>query len=100
MGKSSEAMRPGRWSVSALCLALLLAGCSRAPQAPSSSWPQVTLNPQDRLLILAPHPDDEVLCCGGLIQKAVAMGLPVRTVFFTYGDNNQWSFLVYRKHPI
>ena len=28
------------------------------------------------------------------------MGLPVRVVFFTYGDNNQWSFVVYRKHPV
>jgi len=55
---------------------------------------------QDRVLILAPHPDDEVLGCGGIIQKAVAMQVPVRIVFLTYGDNNQWSFLLYRKHLV
>lgn len=25
---------------------------------------------------------------------------PVRIVFLTYGDNNEWSFLLYRKHPV
>jgi LmbE family N-acetylglucosaminyl deacetylase len=55
--------------------------------------------PQDRILILAPHPDDESLACGGIIQQAVAMEIPVHVVFLTYGDNNQWSFAVYRKRP-
>jgi len=41
-----------------------------------------------------------VVGCGGIIQKAVAMGLPLRVVFLTYGDNNEWSFFVYRKHPV
>lgn len=58
------------------------------------------ITPEDRILILAPHPDDEVLGCAGIIQKAVAMQVPVRIVFLTYGDNNQWSFLLYRKHPV
>jgi LmbE family N-acetylglucosaminyl deacetylase len=61
---------------------------------------EVMITPQDRVLILAPHPDDEVLGCAGIIQKAVAMQVPVRIVFLTYGDNNQWSFLLYRKHPV
>ena len=69
-------------------------------QPPLTAWPPVTLTPQDRFLVLAPHPDDEVLCCGGLIQDAVAMGLPLRIVVLTYGDNNQWAFTVYRKHPV
>jgi len=63
-------------------------------------WQNVTLTPQDRILILAPHPDDEVLGCGGIIQKAVKLNLPVRIVFLTYGDNNQWSFMIYRKRPV
>ena len=89
-------------------LILLLAGLavvwfsgrSIRQQPPVTAWPSVTLTPQDRLLVLAPHPDDEVLCCGGLIQDAVARGLPLRVVVFTYGDNNQWAFTVYRKHPV
>ncbi len=61
---------------------------------------KVVLNPADRILVLAPHPDDEVLGAGGVIQQAVAMNLPVKIVFLTYGDSNQWSFLLYRKHPV
>ena len=49
-----------------------------------------TLSPQDRVLIFAPHPDDEALGCGGLIQHAVAVGAQVRVVFQTDGDNNPW----------
>jgi LmbE family N-acetylglucosaminyl deacetylase len=56
-----------------------------------------TLNPDDRILVFAPHPDDETLGCGGVIQQAVAMKLPVRIVWLTYGDNNEWSFMLYRK---
>ena len=78
----------------------LVAGCRRHVAPPTPQWTDIGLAPQDRLLILAPHPDDEVLCCGGIIQQAVARGVPVRVVFFTYGDNNQWSFLLYRKHPV
>ncbi len=41
-------------------------------------------------MILAPHPDDEALAAGGLIQHAVAKGAAVRVVFATDGDNNPW----------
>jgi len=60
----------------------------------------LALSPSDRILILAPHPDDEVVGCGGIIQQSVAMKLPIQIVYFTYGDNNEWSFLVYRKHAV
>jgi LmbE family N-acetylglucosaminyl deacetylase len=36
-------------------------------------------------MILAPHPDDESLGCGGLIAAACAMGLPPVVVFLTDG---------------
>jgi LmbE family N-acetylglucosaminyl deacetylase len=48
------------------------------------------LTSQDRLLILAPHPDDESLATGGLIQRAVKVGAKVRVLFATDGDNNPW----------
>ena len=62
--------------------------------------PELTLEAGDRILVLAPHPDDEILACGGVIQQAVSRRLPVRVVFLTHGDNNEWSFMLYRKHPV
>jgi LmbE family N-acetylglucosaminyl deacetylase len=38
------------------------------------------------VLIFAPHPDDETLGAGGLIQKAVVQGARVKVVFLTCGD--------------
>ena len=61
---------------------------------------ELTLQPTDRLLILAPHPDDEVLCCGGLIQQALQNHLPVKIVVLTYGDNNAWAFTRYHHFPV
>jgi LmbE family N-acetylglucosaminyl deacetylase len=45
---------------------------------------------KDRLFILAPHPDDESLATGGLIQRALKAGAKVRLLFATDGDNNPW----------
>ena len=50
----------------------------------------IKLTSKDRLLILAPHPDDESLATGGLIQRAVKAGAKVRVLFATDGDNNPW----------
>lgn len=43
-----------------------------------------------RLMVLAPHPDDESLAAGGLIQRALAYRVPVSVVFATDGENNPW----------
>jgi len=67
---------------------------------PANAYPPVTLSASDRILVLAPHPDDEVLGCAGIIQQAQRLHLPVRIIFLTYGDNNEWSFLLFRKHPV
>src|SRR5260370_20574447 len=48
------------------------------------------LHASDRLLYFAPHPDDETLAGGGLIQKASAMGARLCVVFLTNGDRNPW----------
>ncbi len=39
-----------------------------------------------RLMVFAPHPDDEILGAGGLIQRVLAAGGNVRVVFVTNGD--------------
>lgn len=36
--------------------------------------------------MIAPHPDDEVLAAGGLINKAVKENIPVYVVVMTCGD--------------
>ena len=87
-----------RWSVG--CVVALWLFLPGLIEAAGQQWPEATLTSQDRILILAPHPDDEVLGCGGILQQAIAKGVPVRVVLLTYGDSNQWSFLVYRKHPV
>lgn len=38
------------------------------------------------LLIVAPHPDDEVLAAGGLIQRAVSQGFEIHILYLTVGD--------------
>src|SRR6516162_11112416 len=45
----------------------------------------------DRVLFVAPHPDDESLGGGGLLQRAFAAQIPVRVLFATNGDNNPWA---------
>jgi LmbE family N-acetylglucosaminyl deacetylase len=44
----------------------------------------------DRVLVFAPHPDDESIACGGLLQVAQGAGAAVRVVVLTDGDNNPW----------
>lgn len=44
----------------------------------------------DRLLVWAPHPDDETLACGGLIQRTLAAGGMLRIVFASDGDADPW----------
>jgi LmbE family N-acetylglucosaminyl deacetylase len=68
------------------------------PVSVSSLPVEPKLNKDDRILVFAPHPDDETIACGGVIQQARAMGLPVRIVWLTNGDNNELSFILYRKH--
>jgi len=79
---------------------LLFVFYRRRPAGTPFLFQTIEIVPGDRVLILAPHPDDEVLGCGGIIQEAKNKGVPFKIVFLTYGDNNQWSFLVYRKHPV
>jgi LmbE family N-acetylglucosaminyl deacetylase len=51
----------------------------------------------DRILILAPHPDDEVMAAGGVIQKALKVRARVKVLFLTNGDHNEPAFIVYEK---
>jgi len=61
------------------------------------SWPGLSFHPKDRVLILAPHPDDEAIGAVGVIQKALKAGAKVKVVLFTNGDNNELAFIIYEK---
>lgn len=52
--------------------------------------PLESLLERGRLLVIAPHPDDESLAMGGLLQAARAAGATLRVLFLTRGDNNPW----------
>ncbi len=43
-----------------------------------------------RVLLFAPHPDDESLAAGGLLHRAAGRSRAVRVVFATDGENNPW----------
>ena len=39
-----------------------------------------------RAVVIAPHPDDEVLSCGGLLQGLATLGRPVQLISVTDGS--------------
>jgi len=49
------------------------------------------------LLVVAPHPDDEVLCCEGVIQLVTSVGGKVAVVWITSGDASEMDLLVIEK---
>lgn len=65
--------------------------------AQSVNASELAFTAADRILVLAPHPDDETIGTAGVIQKATSLGLPVRVVFLTNGDANEWSFVLYSR---
>ena len=44
------------------------------------------VSPNTHLLVFSPHPDDETLGAGGLIQRVLGAGGAVKVVFMTSGD--------------
>src|SRR5260370_29671839 len=48
------------------------------------------LDPESRLLLVAPHPDDESVACAVALQRAVRAGAAIRVIYITDGDNNPW----------
>ncbi|MBA2435463.1 MAG: PIG-L family deacetylase [Chthoniobacterales bacterium] len=48
------------------------------------------LTSRSRVMLFAPHPDDESLATGVFLQRAVAAGAAVRVVYATDGERNGW----------
>jgi N-acetyl-1-D-myo-inositol-2-amino-2-deoxy-alpha-D-glucopyranoside deacetylase len=61
---------------------------SAQPAASSAVLPK--FSPQTRLLVVAPHPDDETIATGMLVQQVRAAGGEVCILLLTSGDNNPW----------
>jgi len=82
----------------AVCVVLLAAVCLRSGIAHAqqlNALPDFTA--EDRVIIFAPHPDDEVLGAGGVIQQALKAGAEVTVVYLTCGDHNEFAFIAYEK---
>ncbi len=76
-----------------LALFLLLAGFSlvyNRSRAVSplvlNDIPALPLQNAKRVLVIAPHPDDETIGAGGVIQAAISQGSEVKVVIVTNGD--------------
>jgi LmbE family N-acetylglucosaminyl deacetylase len=75
-----------------LVLLLLVAGTSTCERRlatsdrPADAYPVLSLEGYHRLLVVAPHCDDETLAAAGLIQAARRRGMEVRVVIATAGD--------------
>ncbi len=48
------------------------------------------LTSRSRVMLFAPHPDDESLASGVYLQRALAAGAAVRVVYATNGEKNCW----------
>ena len=76
-------------------VAIALATMERLPLRPLSAL----LEPGP-LLVLAPHPDDESLGCGGLIAAAVQAGQPPFVLFTTDGAGSHPGSRAYPPHRL
>ena len=80
--------------IGVLLLVFFLAAFS-APACADPLKELATFQKDDRVLILAPHPDDETIGCAGVIMRAREAGAKVKVVYLTSGDNNIFSILFY-----
>ena len=69
-----------------------------APTATAESNSALALGADTRLLIIAPHPDDEVLGAGGLIQQIRSADGIVHVVYLTDGEGYPRGVKAERRH--
>jgi LmbE family N-acetylglucosaminyl deacetylase len=75
-----------------IALALL---ATALPAAPSGGLPPIDATTS--VLVVSPHPDDETLCCAGVIERVANAGGHVSVVWVTSGDGSVLSLLVVEK---
>ncbi len=72
--------------VPALCLALVVALAPQSARGAAAAVTELPIHEHERLLVVAPHPDDESLGTGGLIQRVLGKDGTVTVVTMTAGD--------------
>jgi LmbE family N-acetylglucosaminyl deacetylase len=87
-------------SVLVISLAVMAYSYSEIPFYPPEYPAGPSLNSGDRVLIVAPHPDDEVICNGGIIRYAVEHQIPVKVVVVTDGNDTKTSPLIRHNETI
>ena len=70
--------QPRVWLIFTLLLAI--------PVGLSGVFTQPSLTRPESIVVIAPHPDDEVIGCAGIMQQALARGARVNVVAITSGD--------------
>ena len=70
-------------------------GAAALPAAGAAALPP--LDGTTSLLVVAPHPDDETLCCAGVIQRVVRAGGRASVVWITSGDASYLDLLLIEK---
>ena len=70
------------------------------PASVSAETPSLTFTESDRILVIAPHPDDEALGAGGILQSAKVANARVKIIYLTNGEANEISSLFYQKRPL
>lgn len=72
------------WCAFHIVFLLAFSPCAWAEQERQSL--DTLLSSETRLVVFSPHPDDETLGAGGLIQRVLSNGGAVQIVFLTSGD--------------
>ena len=62
--------------------------------------PEQAVSAQERIMIIAPHPDDEVLAAGGMIARASKLHNRIRVIVATNGDASYSTALSYGSHLV
>jgi LmbE family N-acetylglucosaminyl deacetylase len=84
--------------ISRCCQVLLVGAVCEAAATSQDALPNLrAITADDSVLVVAPHPDDESLCCGGLISSARRAGAKVSIVWITFGDGFKWDAMVVEK---
>src|SRR5205085_2493546 len=82
--RAKETAHPRRCSTFRVALVLLALG---VPAGATTRDPRaLDVRTGERLLVVAPHPDDETIGAGGLAQRVLARGGSVRVALLTAGD--------------